>query len=94
MAMNAAAMNQPSASRLARVMARVESLPDDLRSMFDQSIIRGRPKAAVCQESQIDGAAFDDLYSRLMRELKREPHARLALPQVPRLRFPFPPTKP
>ncbi|CAN7779077.1 hypothetical protein LJR290_007991 [Variovorax sp. LjRoot290] len=75
-------------------MARIESLPDDLRTMFHLSIVRGAPKAAVCRESQIDGAVFDQTYSRLMRELKRDPHARLVLPQVPRLRFPFPPTKP
>lgn len=92
--MHAAAVSQASASRLARVMARVESLPDDLRAMFDLSIVRGQPKAAVCREGRMDGAMFDQTYSRLLRELKRDPHARLVLPQVPRLRFPFPPTKP
>lgn len=92
--MRTAVVSQASASRLERVLARVEQLPDDLRALFQASIVRGEPKAAVCHAVQIDGAAFDQTYSRLMRELKRDPHARLALPQVPRLRFPFPPTKP
>jgi hypothetical protein len=92
--MHAAVVSKASASRLERVLARVESLPDDLRALFHASIVRGEPKAAVCDAIQIDGAAFDRSYSRLMRELKRDPHARVVLPQVPRLRFPFPPKKP
>ncbi|KWT69551.1 hypothetical protein APY03_6911 [Variovorax sp. WDL1] len=42
--------------------------------------------------AQIDGASFDQRYARLLRELKRDP-SRFVVPQVPRLRFPFPPKK-
>lgn len=86
-------VTQTSASRMERVLARVEQLPDDLRALFHATIVRGEVKASICQSGLIDGASFDQRYARLLRELKRDP-SRLVLPQVPRLRFPFPPKKP
>jgi len=91
--MRGAVASQTSVSRLGRVQARVEQLPDDLRALFHATIVRGEPKAAVCDAVQIDGASFDQRFARLLRELKRDP-SHLVLPQVPRLRFPFSPKKP
>ncbi|VTU44059.1 hypothetical protein RA8P2_00035 (plasmid) [Variovorax sp. RA8] len=90
--MHGAVASHTSTSRMGRVLARVEQLPDDLRALFHATIVRGEPKAAACVSAQIDGEAFDQRYARLLRELKRDP-SRVVLPQVPRLRFPFPPKK-
>ncbi|TAL65772.1 MAG: hypothetical protein EPN79_11370 [Burkholderiaceae bacterium] len=61
-----------STSRLGRLMRVVEGLPEDLRTVFQASLIDGKPKAQVCRDGGIAGAEYDRRFSRLMRELKRQ----------------------
>ncbi|MBS0454609.1 MAG: hypothetical protein JSS14_25210 [Proteobacteria bacterium] len=70
--MGLAAVREASAGRLGRLLARIELLPDDLRSLFVSTIVHGKPKADVCKAGSFDGAAFDERYSRMLRELKRD----------------------
>lgn len=100
--MAAVVVNEPSAGRLGRLLARLEHLPDDLRAMFISTIVHGKPKADVCCAARLDGRAFDETYSRMLRELKRDeparsvaPPAKVAAPkQGIRLRFPVNPHRP
>lgn len=94
--MATAVISEPSAGRLGRLLARLEQLPEDLRAMFISTIVQGKPKADVCRAARLDGRAFDETYSRMLRELKRDEPARSVAPpakaasakQGIRLRFP------
>ena len=88
--MGAIAASDASVGRLGRLLARIELLPEDLRSMFVSTIVHGKRKADVCEAGKIDGAVFDETYSRMLRELKRDPQSPRSAPPKQGIRFRFP----
>lgn len=94
--MGAAAISDAAMGRLARLMEGLSVLPEELRTMFISTIVRGDSKATVCAANRIDGHTFDRNFKQMLREIQRAPASVRDKPAQPikRLRFPVPPNSP
>lgn len=94
--MGAAVISEVSVGRLARLIDGLSGLPEELRTMFISTIVRGDSKATVCAASRIDGHTFDRNFKQMLREIQRAPASVRDKPAPPikRLRFPVPPNSP